>query len=123
MTWDVHIDRSEMLITRGNPWYAVGNHPDKSVESPGSSRQRSSRSSGDLTPVDVGRVFELFNKKPAAEEMAFDEALMQERIAEALTECGLDPDGKAFFALQKMLCDDVAWYFDSVRALSVTPTP
>lgn len=64
-------------------------------------------------------MFELFGRDQRDE--AFDDALMQERIAEALAECGLDPEGKAFFALQKMLCDDVAWYFDQVRADAAAP--
>ena len=59
-------------------------------------------------------MFDMFNKSRTPEN-DFDEELMRERIVEALAECGLDPESRSFTAVEKMLCDDIAWYFENVR--------
>lgn len=65
-------------------------------------------------------MFDMFNKSRTPED-DFDEELMRERIAAALTECGLDPESRSFAAVEKMLCDDIAWYFENVRVHTAGP--
>ena len=69
-------------------------------------------------------MFELFQRSPLRDGVeAFDVELVLERLAEALVDAGLDPDGRTFAAMFKMLSDDVAWYCDRVVAPTIEAMP
>ena len=60
-------------------------------------------------------MFEIFDKRsPELTEPGFDLQELLERLAEILVESGLDPDSRTYYAVHKMLADDLIWYFEQV---------
>ncbi len=60
-------------------------------------------------------MFEFFNRFDATTEIAtVDRNLIHERMAKALIDAGLNPDGKAYLSLFKMISDDLDWYFENL---------
>lgn len=58
-------------------------------------------------------MFEIFQRNSnGAATVGVDRNLVRDRIADALRDGGMDPDGKNFAALFKLLSDDIDWYFD-----------
>lgn len=47
------------------------------------------------------------------DEAAIDRLI--DGVEQALEDAGIDPDGRAFAALRKLILDDVAWYLDRGR--------
>ena len=60
-------------------------------------------------------MFDALRSPPQAEK-TFDANHFYERLAELLVESGLSPDDRVFFAMHKMIADDVAWYLDVLAA-------
>ncbi len=60
-------------------------------------------------------MFEFFNRKGStAEATQVDRNLINERMAKALVDAGLDPDGKVYLSVFKMISDDLDWYFENL---------
>ncbi len=60
-------------------------------------------------------MFEFFHRSvETAEPMTVDRNLIHERLAKALVDAGLDPDGKAYLSIFKMITDDLDWYFENL---------
>lgn len=61
-------------------------------------------------------MFDLFQRAQGLTTgTAVDRNLIRDRLAEALRDGGLDPEGKSFAALFKLLSDDLDWYFDQAH--------
>ena len=62
-------------------------------------------------------MFEMFGKSESIVELdVIDRGLINERLSQALIDSGVEPDSKTYFALFKMLTDDLDWYFENTEA-------
>ncbi|MFT7618566.1 MAG: hypothetical protein ACI97A_002212 [Planctomycetota bacterium] len=60
-------------------------------------------------------MLEFFNRAgQASEAVRVDRNLINERLAAALVDAGIDPDGKIYHSIFKMLSDDLDWYFENL---------
>ena len=60
-------------------------------------------------------MFDSLRSAPKAKD-AFDPNHFYERLAEILVESGLNPDDRVFFAMHKMIADDVSWYLEVLES-------